>query len=262
MPDEPAHSLAVCRTRSAELAVLRRLSPAEDLGLPERLGADGSFTLLRRPLHLRCPGPPLPEPAWVDLLRAVETLQKHKFVHRCISLETVRVARDGGRYVLVGWSSALDVKKALRRGAFYPLATAAVAATAAPELKILGVLALTDAPLTAPLLLEAVGAEAFPCFARFVGAAREPTIITLVSSWKTWDLYSLASLFPKKTPVQLACVDLDPCKRPKNARLAAAAGAAGAAPTHTGDFFSLSNSLVKGSVAPAAVPARVPPAAS
>ena len=141
MPDEPAHSLAVCRTRSAELVVLRRLSPAEDLGLPERIGADGSFTLLRRPLHLRCPGPPLPEPAWVDLLRAVETLQKHKLVHRCISLETVRVARDGGRYVLVGWSSALDVKKALRRGAFSPLAAtaaAATAATAAPELTILG----------------------------------------------------------------------------------------------------------------------------
>lgn len=168
---------------------------ASAFALPRLVGRGHAYALLALPAARQCSSVPLPPAAWGDLSRAVEALQRRKMVHRAITPATVFLGA-GGRHVLGGLGSALDVRRALRRGAFATCPTR----PCAPELCLLAALELLgdEGALTAPLLREALadhpGAE--PYFAALVGAPQAVARRALVAGWRTWDLYALASLFP------------------------------------------------------------------
>jgi len=139
---------------------------------------------------------PLPAGAWRELVEAVAQLQRRKLVHRDVGPDKVWLEPASGRYVLGGFQDVLDVRRALRPGAF----PAFPHRPGAPELLLLGAVALLPegGALTEAILREALAPNpaATPFFRYLVGANKSVARRALLKSWKTWDLYALALAVP------------------------------------------------------------------
>jgi hypothetical protein len=171
----------------AELAVARRLRKKRVQGGSEFLGANQGFALLLQPV----PGPPAEKRPLRDLLLHVRALVAAKIVRRDFD----------------SWAHAVDVRKALRKGAFYPGGPEGPV-----ELKLLGVLALR--PLDAAALRELCATEEEASHYEAVTTGRAAKV-ALLRGWKTWDLVCLAHLWRGRRPGFLErCLHYDPSRRP------------------------------------------------
>jgi len=181
------------------LSIARRLRKKKVAGWAECVGANQGFALLRQSVV----GPPAEKRPLRDLLLHVRALVAAKIVRRDFD----------------SWTHAIDVRKALRKGAFYPGGPEGPV-----ELKLLGFLALR--PLDATALRELCATEeAATHYEALVATGKAATHyeaatgkaakVALLRGWKTWDLACLAHLWRGRRPAFLErCLHHDPSRRP------------------------------------------------
>lgn len=187
------------RLELAACKAVRRLPRYRELFAPaEAWGEVDGFALLR------FPSLPAAPPDYAQLLRCVQALQKVGVVHRRITAAAVRA--EG---ILADFSAALEVRTAFARAAevFYETDEGPV------DLRLLG--AAAQHGLTRPVLEEVCG-EAADLYEKYLGVSREAAVRGLLAGWRTWDLYSVARLFPGRAPLSL---HPDPARRPSVAQL-------------------------------------------